>query len=214
MSLDKSISIWANSLVGFNPRLDALVTQASESVLLASLVVGCISIGWANKPHRPRIAAMIAGGLVSVALCRVLQNIIARPRPCLSLPLHLVGSSAWAAHWGSYPSDTLCVLGALAATAWWLSPRLGFPAVLAATVVAFARLALGFHFASDLLAGFALGATGAYAGGRLLTGAMSRVDWTHPLAVVLTAATAVQCATFLSGVQLGLKLLWGGITPN
>ena len=64
----------------------------------------------------------------------------------------------------SFPSDHATAVGAVAAGLWISSRRIGIVAAVLAVLMAFARVYVGAHFVSDVVAGLALGAAVALMG--------------------------------------------------
>jgi undecaprenyl-diphosphatase len=105
--------------------------------------------------RRAAVAAVLSAG-VALALAKVLSEIVDRSRPFVVDPHGVHLFTGHAADPG-FPSDH--ATGAFAvAMAIWLRNRLwGSVALVAATVLAIGRVAIGVHFPSDVLAGAALG---------------------------------------------------------
>src|ERR1700679_2149226 len=105
--------------------------------------------------RRASVAAVLSAG-VALALAKVLSEIVDRPRPFVVDPRGVHLFAAHAADPG-FPSDH--ATGAFAvAMAIYLRNRLwGSVALVAATVLAVGRVAIGVHLPSDVLAGAALG---------------------------------------------------------
>lgn len=152
--------------------------------------------GWwiARGRDSPRaMAVAVWAGLGTVAAVGVNQpivNAVKEKRPYVAMPhaLLLVHRSADF----SFPSDHTTMAGAVAAGLLLLSWRLGVLAVLAALLMAFARVYVGAHYPGDVLAGLAVGAAvavgGYFALVPLLTRAVDRLGRT-PLRPALTART-------------------------
>ena len=96
-------------------------------------------------------AALLAAALLSAAL----KDLVGRVRPSLADPtltaLIAVPSDP------SFPSGHATSAFAAAGVVAALHPRLRTPALVLATLIALSRVYLGVHFASDILAGAALG---------------------------------------------------------
>ena len=105
------------------------------------------------------IAASISAGvaaLVGLAVNQVVGHLVARARPYAThAGVHLlVGRTSDF----SFPSDHAVVAGAVGAGLLFVDRRLGLVAVLAAVVMAFARVYVGAHYPGDVVAGLAIGA--------------------------------------------------------
>ncbi|MFD2079654.1 undecaprenyl-diphosphatase/undecaprenyl-diphosphatase [Actinopolymorpha cephalotaxi] len=106
-----------------------------------------------------RVAAALwapVGMLVAVGLNQPIVHGVHEARPYTALPhvLVLVSRSTDA----SFPSDHATMAGAVAAGLFLVSRRLGLVGLLAALVMAFARVYVGAHFPGDVLAGLLVGA--------------------------------------------------------
>ena len=131
-------------------------------LLSAWWVKGPLLIGaaWASDLRR-RAALPLAGAsatlafLLAAAVGGVLKALFERPRPPLQTseihPAVSIPSSA------SFPSGHAITAFAAASAIAVLCPRLRWPALVLAALVAFSRVYLGVHFWLDIVAGAALG---------------------------------------------------------
>lgn len=116
------------------------------------------------RDTREKITAGLLVGLVGVALVRVLAAVLPfRDRPLADpqfagrFPIDING---WG-EWSSFPSDHALLFCAIAVALLAVSRPLGILALVDAVVlICGARLAVGVHYPSDLLAGAALGVGG------------------------------------------------------
>ncbi|OYQ25679.1 hypothetical protein CHU93_13180 [Sandarakinorhabdus cyanobacteriorum] len=115
--------------------------------------------------------------------CLLSKTLPFRPRPLLDpdLPFRLPGGLTAEALGitteSSFPSDHGVLFFALATGIWLVSRRAGLLAFTWALVmIALPRLYLGLHYASDLLAGAAIGVVVSLAGARLLP-RLAPVKW-------------------------------------
>jgi membrane-associated phospholipid phosphatase len=143
------------------PALDALMLALSNShsttvVLIAAVVLAAWRWRRADRPAAWSLAAVPAGELLNVGL----KNLFERPRPVVPEPL--VHLSTYSFPSGHAVASTL-FYGALCALVWQRvrSRRLRIVAtavaVLMVLLVSFSRVYLGAHYASDVLAGIAVG---------------------------------------------------------
>src|SRR3954452_15416797 len=136
------------------------------------LFAGALFAGWwmarANPSPRAMAAALWApvGALLALGLNQPLGRLVHESRPYAVFPhaLVLVARS----HDYSFPSDHSVMAGAVAAGACLVSPRLGAIAVLAALLMAVARVYVGAHFPLDVAAGLVFGSAVTLAGFALL----------------------------------------------
>lgn len=147
-----------------------------------ALFAGLLLAGWwMARRHGPEAMAVAlwapVATLAAVAAAQPIAHLVAEPRPYVHLAHVLVlvpRSSDF-----SYPSDHATMAGAVA-TGLCLTRRrlLGAAGVVAAAVLAFARVYVGAHYPHDVAAGLALGLAVAVLGYLLLTGPLTRlVTW-------------------------------------
>lgn len=134
----------------------------------------CFSLwrrGWIGRRSVPRwhaimlaiyylFTAIALSGLIAL----MLKNLIGRARPPFVSPGEVWESVPFGDSYdfASFPSGHATTAGALAIALALLFPRLRVFFLLAGTWIAVSRPALGVHFPSDILAGFALGAGFSY----------------------------------------------------
>ena len=120
-----------------------------------------VAVGWGADLRCGRrfpLAAVAASCAFFVAsgLNAVLKAIVDRSRPPEAIGLHaLVGVPGSPSFPSGHAMSAFAVAGAIAV----LAPRLRWPVLAVATVIAVARVYLGVHFWLDVLAGAALGMT-------------------------------------------------------
>ena len=142
----------------------------SETANIPLIVIGFGFVAWLFVTKRRREALVVLLMLVAVtAGSEGLKQLTHRPRPEIGTAAGIPGVVY------SYPSghvlEALTILGSVALRVWHstvaLALRLGFAILVAIDVVlvAVARMALGAHFPTDVLAGVlgAIGALGLYA---------------------------------------------------
>jgi len=106
----------------------------------------------------PLTAAVIAAAFVAGdAAAGIVKETVDRPRPPLDEPGRLDAAIALPSS-PSFPSGHATTAFAAATAAAVLMPRLRWPALVLAALVALSRVYLGVHFALDVLAGALLGA--------------------------------------------------------
>ncbi len=135
--------------------------------------------------QRVRVFSVLLGALLAFIVARPLAHFWARPRPFLVLPMEVpIDPTIWdeivriLGQDGAFPSDHTAFWGAITAGVFLTSPAWGVIAFLATAFFATVRVALGYHYPTDMIAGFVLGA-GAFATVYLLR---HRLRWLmHPL---------------------------------
>ena len=158
MNLDQRIFHVINDFARDTPWLQPLLTAyANDGVLL---FVGFLVAGWwlARKSTDP--AAMVAamwtplGVLAALLIYDPIALSVNETRPCNALRnivvLHCNTD-------GGFPSIHAVIVAAVAAGLWLVNRHLGIVAAVAAAVMAFARIYVGAHYPSDVLAGLVLG---------------------------------------------------------
>jgi undecaprenyl-diphosphatase len=195
MPFDLALSHAVASLNGRWPLFDALVLALSANALLKGGVM-CGLLWWAwcaregslGERGNQRDGQLILAVLASCGLGEVIARLMSkglpfRPRPLLNpdLAFHLPGGKTvemlGITHESSFPSDHGVLFFALATGIWLVSRRAGLLAFAWALVmIALPRLYLGLHYASDLLAGAAIGITVALLGAWLLP-QLAPVKW-------------------------------------
>ena len=111
----------------------------------------------ADLRRRSRTAALAAGAAVAAAatLVTVIKDLVDRVRPALAEPsVTAIGQIPESA---SFPSGHSATAFAAATALGVLCPKLRWPLLALASLVAFSRVYLGVHYALDVLVGTALG---------------------------------------------------------
>lgn len=149
-------------LIGRDSLEDPLLTfvSLSEALFLATLAVICVLARgeqWRSW-RRAAVAAGLSAGL-GLAAGTVISDLVDRARPFVTHPegIHLFAPHAADA---SFPSDHATAAMAIAVAILLRHRRWGLIALAAALIVSVGRIALGYHYPSDVLAGVLLG-TGA-----------------------------------------------------
>lgn len=133
----------------------------SEALFAATLVIvflaahGSRFASW----RRAALAAVLSAGL-GLAVGKVISELVDRARPFVADPHGVHLFSGHAADPG-FPSDHATAAFAIAVAILLRKRGWGIAALVAATVLSVARVALGVHYPSDVLAGAALGSVAA-----------------------------------------------------
>lgn len=160
--LDWNLDQAINGLAGSNAILDRIaVFTASDLIFL--IVLGAV-VWWflplardAGKRAAIAAAAAVVGGLV---LSVVVEHVLFVPRPFVAHQVHLLVSHAPDA---SFPSDHATVAFAVAGTAMVRRMPGRWLLLIAAALVAVARVFVGLHYPADVIGGAVIGSAGAVA---------------------------------------------------
>jgi membrane-associated phospholipid phosphatase len=159
-------------------RLYALYGVAVFALLLA--VAWWSSRRTANPTKMAYVIWTAIGTLAALAINQPIASAVDERRPFVALPHVLVLISHGADP--GFPSDHAVLAGAVAAGVFLVSARIGWVAVVAALLIAFARVYVGVHYPQDVMAGLALGGAvvlvGALLSRRLLTWLVVRAQAT------------------------------------
>lgn len=153
-----------NDLARATPWLHAPLSgyAAYGVVLFAVLLLAGWWIARLRGTGMPAAVWAPVGVLLAVAVNQLIVSAVHEPRPYTTLPGILVLADR--SMDPSFPSDHATMAGAVAAGLLLVSWRLGLLAAAAAAVMGFARVYIGAHYPSDVLAGFAVGAVVALLG--------------------------------------------------
>jgi membrane-associated phospholipid phosphatase len=148
-------AVRATTALRWSPATPLLVL-ASAWWVKGPLLVG---VGWCADLTNRRLLPLVAGtATLSFFLASgsnaVLKPLVDRTRPPDAIGLDAVGSGPASA---SFPSGHAMSAFAVASAIAVLSPRLRWPVLAVAALIAFSRVYLGMHFWLDVLAGAALG---------------------------------------------------------
>jgi undecaprenyl-diphosphatase len=158
---------WAHGLMRFYAN--------NGIVLFAALLV----VAYLQARHAADIKAVAgavwagAAALVALGIGQVIGNIVDRGRPYATLAdVHVLIDRT---RDFSFPSDHATAVGAVAVGLYFVDRRIGIVAVVAAVIMAFARVYTGAHYPGDVLAGLALGGGVAALGALLVVPALGRL---------------------------------------
>jgi len=158
-SIDRAFTLWIDG--ARHPLLDACaVLLASRWAIAAAVLLSLAAVAARPRAESRRAAVLtLLAALLAVACAdgsgHLLKLLVARPRPCHTIaelhPLVGCGDSF------SFPSNHAANAFALATVLALRTPRWRWIAFAAAAIAAYARLHVGAHYLSDVLAGAALG---------------------------------------------------------
>lgn len=206
---DVSISSFVNAFAQRSIRFDEFVVFLSDSNLLKGIVVfGIIWWLWfqdqqVRKSREALLTAMIAS-FPALAIAWTVSHVFLRPRPLNEVQLFFhppygESPSGWV-NVSSFPSDHAVLFFALATGIYFASRRAGWFTFAYVTVfICLPRLYIGAHYATDILAGAALGISMVWLANRapirtLLT--------TWPLQWLDARPAQFYCASFLVTFQM------------
>lgn len=141
---------------GFEDRIRLFVV-ASEVIFIIGLIVLAVGPGSSRSPWRRR-ASVTAGVSAAMALAigAVISHIVDRSRPFVTDASHVHLFLKHAPDPG-FPSDHATAAFAIGAAIFAHRRVPGIVVLIAATIVAVGRVALGVHYPSDVAAGALLG---------------------------------------------------------
>ncbi len=200
MSWDIDWVLWLNDFIAQSERLFYWALFLSDRVpwVLSSLTL--VALWFARRQageqvqefhdgdpvyrQRIRVFAVGLGALMAFIAARPLAYFWNRPRPFLILPIEApIEPSIWdeimriLGSDGAFPSDHTAFWGAITTGVFLTSPTWGVVALLATAFFAAVRVALGYHYPTDMIAGFIIGVVSVL----LVYGSRRRLQWLfHP----------------------------------
>src|SRR4051794_16448452 len=158
--MDYRLEQLINGPAGTHPLLDALMkgVAGGAELLFLALIALWFLYGWVRGRAQDRQGALTAfvAACGALAAIQVINHLWHRPRPILAHPdaVHLLIARSGDP---SFPSDHAAAAFAIAVTLCLFHRRLGVVALLVAALLAYARVYVGAHYPTDVLAGALLG---------------------------------------------------------
>jgi membrane-associated phospholipid phosphatase len=164
--LDIIIVQFVNSFAGKSTWFDRTMLEIFRMATFKMMPLVALLVGlWfvdespASKSRRAVLNGIL-GGFVALVITRLIQNMAPhRPRPALEGSFHFtLPAGGYTNDWSSFPSDSAGLAFAIAFGIWLASRRAGvFAFFWVICVVSFPRLYGGYHYLSDLMAGWIIG---------------------------------------------------------
>lgn len=158
--VDASITSWAvaHRTSGLTSLARALSTLGSQVVLTPVTALVAVILGVRRRPVQAGLLVAAWGG--AILLYSFTKDVVNRSRPPMAIWLtHVRRSSSFPSGHATQSMGTFLML-ALVIGAWW--PRTGWPlrilALALAAGVGWSRVYLGVHWATDVAAGWVIGA--------------------------------------------------------
>jgi len=144
---------------GLEDAAEALTWGADEHVLLALAAAGWLYVRLRRPATRPIANHVLAVSLATAVLPHLLKSVFDQIRPDrLTIVGHRHGVPVSGRPRDAFPSGHAVHMGALASAAGLLPPRRRRAVRTVAVALSLTRVALLAHWATDVVAGFALGA--------------------------------------------------------
>lgn len=173
---DYQILSWLNHWVAYSPATFHLALVLTDKVPWVLSALTLILLWFAGDQddelepgsplfeHRRLVLLVVLSAVLSFVLARPIAAAAARPRPLVFFPLETpIDAAAWQSIVnalgadGAFPSDHAAFWMSLTAGIFVANRRWGWGAVLATVFFSALRVAVGYHYPSDILAGMALG---------------------------------------------------------
>lgn len=152
-TMDQAIVLFFNSWLKRHLFLQVFVSILAINLIY--LIPPFLILYWFLGEKKVALRAVLAGLLAWQGLARLIGWLYFRPRPFVALP-----TWEWLFHRPDYsfPSDHATFLSALAVSFYLAGEkRVGLGLAFLTLSVSLARLVVGFHYPTDLLAGWLLG---------------------------------------------------------
>jgi undecaprenyl-diphosphatase len=170
--LDARILVWLNHPVASHPWLFRIALLLTDKLGDAATLV-TIAWLWFRREHpaasaapmtrtesRARVIVFAAAGMAAYVTARLIAFSVNADRPFATfLPVHgIPGAFDGLRTFGSFPSDHAALLGALPVALLYWNRRAAWLWAGISVLLVIARVSVGFHYPSDMVAGAAIGA--------------------------------------------------------
>jgi undecaprenyl-diphosphatase len=157
--MDQSVVRWFNEFADHTSWAHGIVAfYANAGIAVFAMLLAASAYDARRNDRLIRLAGAVSGGiavLIALGIGQIIGNIADRPRPYTAMPdLHVLIHRSTDF---SFPSDHATVAGAVAVALLLSDRRFGLIAAGAGVLMAAARVYVGVHYPSDVLAGLALG---------------------------------------------------------
>jgi undecaprenyl-diphosphatase len=162
VTLYKALNGYAYHHDGFEDPLRFVALNAQFAFLALLGVLFLVRGKWRSLNGRHGVVAAGFSALLALGIAHLIAELWARPRPYVA---HAADAHLFIArsHDPSFPSDHATAAFAIAVALLLRHRKAGWLAVAMATVLSVARVAVGTHYPSDVLAGAAIGTLAALA---------------------------------------------------
>jgi undecaprenyl-diphosphatase len=162
LTLYKALNGYAYHHDGFEDALRFFALNAQFAFLAMLGLLFLVRGKWRSLNGRHGVVAAGFSALLALGIAHLIAELWARPRPYVA---HVADAHLFIArsHDPSFPSDHATAAFAIAVAVLLRHRKAGWLALAMATVLSVARVAVGTHYPSDVLAGAAIGTLGALA---------------------------------------------------
>jgi membrane-associated phospholipid phosphatase len=229
--LDARILIWLNHPVASYPSLFRfallLTDKLGDAATLATIAwlwfwregAGAAGSPMSRAESRARVMVFAAAGMAAYVTARLIAFSVNADRPFATfLPVHGVpGAFEGLRTFGSFPSDHAALLGALPVALLYWNRRAAWLWAGISALLVIARVSVGFHYPSDMIAGAGIGAVFAAAAMWLFDHValirrpvlwIARLFERPPVSYLLYALGALAVAEFLMHFRHVLRLMF------
>ena len=175
--MDQEVFQWINRLADRSTWAHcAFTTYAKTGIVVFAALLAVSYIDARHYGNHRQLAGTVwtgAAALVALGIGQLIGNAVDRIRPYETITgVHLLVSRTTDF---SFPSDHATVAGAVAAGLFLANRKWGTIAIVAAVLMAFARVYVGAHYPGDVLGGLALGGAVAIGGSYMIVPIFARI---------------------------------------